>query len=326
MPITPLLLWLCGFAASLFFLYDASLSPPQAGALLAAATGIFFYCIGTKRLLSRLIALTIGLCVGAVIANALRHVLLLLHANEILHSILIPTALALGIATALKAANEEMLLFSFGRLSSKQEAKKEREKTLVADAFALMDPRTIDLAASGLIDHRLLIPLFVVNHLKLDSAENPQAKQAIGFIKKLEELPELKVQYTDTDFSEESDLQIKMARLCHELHAHWLTSGKSRLRSAESTGIRIVDIDALSKALKPLREEGETLQIKIQRPGKEAGQGVGYLDDGTMVVVNGGGEYIGSTITAEVLSTKHTMAGRIIFCNVHENSHVGASL
>jgi uncharacterized protein YacL len=81
-------------------------------------------------------------------------------------------------------------------------------------------------------------------------------------------------------------------------------------------GITVVNIHALSNALKPLMEGGELIRIKIQRYGKEPRQGVGYLEDGTMVVVNGGGDYIGDTIEARVLSVKHTTSGRMIFCNV----------
>ena len=84
---------------------------------------------------------------------------------------------------------------------------------------------------------------------------------------------------------------------------------------ASIEGIRIINIHSLSNALKPLMQAGEFIKIKMQRYGKEPRQGVGYLDDGTMVVVNGGGNYIGETIDAKVLSVKHTTSGRMIFCN-----------
>jgi uncharacterized protein YacL len=80
-------------------------------------------------------------------------------------------------------------------------------------------------------------------------------------------------------------------------------------------GVRVINLHTLSNALKPLMQAGEHIKIKIQRYGKEPRQGVGYLEDGTMVVVNGGGEYIGEIIDAKVLSVKHTSSGRMIFCN-----------
>ena len=84
---------------------------------------------------------------------------------------------------------------------------------------------------------------------------------------------------------------------------------------ASIEGIKVVNLHTLSNALKPLMQAGEFIKIKIQRYGKEHRQGVGYLEDGTMVVVNGGGKYIGETIDAQVLSVKHTSSGRMVFCN-----------
>ena len=91
---------------------------------------------------------------------------------------------------------------------------------------------------------------------------------------------------------------------------------------ASIEGIRIINIHTLSNALKPLMQAGEFIKIKIQRYGKEPRQGVGYLDDGTMVVVNGGGNYIGEAIDAKVLSVKHTTSGRMIFCNAMDEEHL----
>jgi len=84
---------------------------------------------------------------------------------------------------------------------------------------------------------------------------------------------------------------------------------------ASIEGVRIINLHSLSNALKPLMETGEMITIKVQRYGKEPRQGVGYLDDGTMVVINGGGSFIGEVIEAQVLSVKHTSSGRMIFCN-----------
>jgi uncharacterized protein YacL len=85
-------------------------------------------------------------------------------------------------------------------------------------------------------------------------------------------------------------------------------------------GITVVNIHALSNALKPLMEGGELIRIKIERPGKEPRQGIGYLEDGTMVVVNGGGDFMNETIEARVLSVKRTSTGRMIFCNVADKT------
>src|ERR1044072_7233269 len=102
------------------------------------------------------------------------------------------------------------------------------------------------------------------------------------------------------------------------MNTNIITSDINRIQQASIEGVRIINIHLLSNALKPLTQAGEFINIKIQRYGKEPRQGVGYLDDGTMVVVNGGAEFIGETIKAQVLSVKHTSSGRMIFCNAAE--------
>jgi uncharacterized protein YacL len=134
-------------------------------------------------------------------------------------------------------------------------------------------------------------------------------------LKKLEALPNLALRYNDTDFPEVKDLTGKMARLARLIDANLLSADISRVQMGSMDGVRGINLHTLANALKPLMQAGEFIKIKIQRYGKEAEQGVGYLEDGTMVAVNGGGRYIGETIECRVLSVKHTTAGRMIFCN-----------
>lgn len=145
-----------------------------------------------------------------------------------------------------------------------------------------------------------------------------KCRRALESIKKLEVITHLDLRFNDTDFPETADNFAKLTRLARLLDAHLLTADLGRLQMSSIEGIRIINIHALSNALKPLMQAGENIKIKIQRYGKEPRQGVGYLEDGTMVVVNGGGDYIGEVIDARVLSVKHTSSGRMIFCNAEE--------
>lgn len=199
----------------------------------------------------------------------------------------------------------------------------EKTKDILIDASALSDPRMIDLAASGLLDHRLIVPRFLLKELHEqeeagDEMARAKARRALEVVKKLETLPELHLRYHDMDFPEIKEAQAKMLRLARLLDANVLTADSQRIQTPSLEGVRIINIHSLSNAIKPLMQKGEFLKIKIQRYGKEDRQGVGYLEDGTMVVVNGGGDFIGETIKARVLSVKHTTSGRIIFCNVSE--------
>lgn len=216
----------------------------------------------------------------------------------------------------LRAADELYVSIPFIKLAPTTEKKKD----LLVDLSALSDPRLIDLAASGLLDHQLIIPRFMIKELYAQSEMGDEtlkgrARRSLDVLKKLEGFPSLELRYNDTDFPDVKELSGKFIRLARLLDANILNADMSRIQTATVEGIRIINIHALSNALKPLTQSGELIKIKIQRYGKEPRQGVGYLEDGTMVVVNGAGSYIGETIAAQVLSVKHTSSGRLIFCN-----------
>ena len=198
-----------------------------------------------------------------------------------------------------------------------------KKKDILIDISVLTDPRIIDLASSGMLDHHLILPRFVVKELQLqlenpDEAVKTKARRCLDVIKKLENLPSLDMRYVDTDFPEIKDIMSKLVRAARFLDTNIITSDINRIQQSTIEGVLIINIHMLSHALKPITQAGEVLNIKIQRYGKEARQGVGYLDDGTMVVVNGGAEFIGETIKAHVLSVKHTTSGRMIFCNASD--------
>jgi len=223
----------------------------------------------------------------------------------------------LGTIMTLRSSDELYISIPFVRLTQAAQKKKD----LVVDVSVLADPRIIDLAATGILDHQLILPRFVIKELYAQAEMGEEltkgrAKKCLEVIKKLESVPNLEFRYNDTDFPEVKDLMGKIVRLARLLDANILSADISRVQMATIEGITVVNIHALSNALKPLMEGGELIKIKIQRYGKEPRQGVGYLEDGTMVVVNGGGDYIGDTIEARVLSVKHTTSGRMIFCNV----------
>lgn len=222
----------------------------------------------------------------------------------------------LGTLMTLRASDELYVSIPFVKFTPIAQKKKD----LIIDASVLADARIIDLAASGMIDHHLVLPRFLLKDLYAqaevsDELTRNKAKRSLEVVKKLEQLTGLEMRFNDTDFPEVSDSMSKLLRLARLLDGNILTADISRVQISAIEGVRIINIHALSNALKPLMQAGEKIKIKIQRYGKEPRQGVGYLEDGTMVVVNGGGSFIGDTIDALVLSVKHTTSGRMIFCN-----------
>jgi len=239
---------------------------------------------------------------------------------EIIKIALFIFGLYLGTLMTLRASDELYVSIPFVKFT----AIAQKKKDIIIDSSILADSRIVDLASSGLIDHHLIIPRFTIKELYAqaelgDEQTKAKAKRCLDALKKLEEIPTLEPRYNDTDFPEIKDQTGKLLRLARLLDANILTADISRIESATIEGIRIINLHTLSNALKPLMQAGEQIKIKIQRYGKEPRQGVGYLDDGTMVVVNGGGDFIGETIEAQVLSVKHTSSGRMIFCNAFDS-------
>ena len=307
-------------------------------ALIGIGLGIVFTCIlmGFDLLFKRfnlrsyniaIIGLFIGYLMGRALVLILDVVLDISAASfimkpQILEIIKIGLFLFgtyLGTMFALRSSDELYVSIPFVKFTPLAQKKKD----ILVDVSTLSDSRIIDLANSGLVDQHLIIPRFIMKELYADAetgdeSTKSKARKSLETIKKLEELPGLNIRYNDTDFPEVKDQLNKLVRLARLIDANILTADISRVQIATIEGVRIINLHSLSNALKPLMQAGEKLTIKIQRYGKEERQGVGYLDDGTMVVVNGGGDYIGEIIEVQVLSVKHTASGRMIFCNTIE--------
>jgi uncharacterized protein YacL len=222
----------------------------------------------------------------------------------------------LGTIMTLKASDELYVSIPFVKFAPTAQKKKD----LIVDSSVLSDARIIDFAATGILDHVMIIPRFLIKEIYAhseigDELTKAKAKKSLEVIKKLEAIENLDLRFNDTDFPEVKDIHGKLIRLSRLIDANILTADISKIQMATIEGIKIINLHTLSNALKPLMQAGEFIKIKIQRYGKEPRQGVGYLDDGTMVVVNGGGKFIGEIIDAQVLSVKHTSSGRMVFCN-----------
>lgn len=220
-------------------------------------------------------------------------------------------AIFLGMMMTFRYASEISVSIPFVKFI----AKNPHNREILLDVSTLSDGRIIDLCSTGLLDNRLVCPRFLVREISQQQEEGDKAKNALETLIKLESIPELQLRFDDTDFPEIKESSNKVLKLARFLDADVLTADMSRLQISSIEGVRIININYLSHALKPLMHRGEYLKIQIQRHGKEEKQGVGYLEDGTMVVVNGGGEFLGALISARVVSIKHTSAGRMIFCN-----------
>lgn len=196
-------------------------------------------------------------------------------------------------------------------------------RKFIPDQSVLEDGRVVDLARTGLFDGQIVVPSFLPRELKMqseigDEVSKAKARKALEALRRLESLPRIGIQFKEIAPPETVELDDKILHSAKLLNASLLTNENSPLR-AEANQNMFLAIDTIANALRPPIPKGEVLSIKIQRLGKEPKQGIGYLEDGTMVVVNGGGDFLGRNVKTQVLSQKYSSSGKIVFCNVRED-------
>ena len=188
----------------------------------------------------------------------------------------------------------------------------------VLDASALIDGRIADMARMGFVEGELIVPGFVLEALRQDAASadsvrRQRGKRGLDTLTALQAEEQLSVRVTDGQDSGPADTELRLLRLAKESGAAVLVSGHGLDKLAAASGVPVLNLMALAAALRPVILSGEKLQVQVVRAGKEPGQGVGYLPDGTMIVVEEGDSLIGQTAEVTVTSALQTSAGRMIF-------------
>ena len=188
----------------------------------------------------------------------------------------------------------------------------------ILDTSAIIDGRIADVCETGFVEGSLVVPQFVLQELQhIADAHDPlrraRGKRGFEILERLQRMPKLKVEVRELDFPEVREVDGKLMELARALSAKILTNDANLSRVAKLRGIEVLNINELAGALRPVALPGEPMRVLVVREGKEAGQGVGYLDDGTMVVVDGGRRYLSQTVEVTVTSVLQTTAGRMIF-------------
>lgn len=188
----------------------------------------------------------------------------------------------------------------------------------VLDTSAIIDGRIYDVALSGFLEGCLVVPRFVIEELRhiadsSDFVRRSKGRRGLDILAKMQKNPGIQIKIHEGDFPEEKEVDMKLLRLCRELNACIVTNDYNLNKVAELQGVKVLNVNDLTNAVKVVVFPGETLRIAIIRGGKEEGQGVGYLEDGTMVVVEGAEHDIGQEIEVIVTSVFQTSAGRMIF-------------
>ena len=268
----------------------------------------------------------IGLIVGLITAALLAYPISLLPSpfGSILPFIAVLLFGYLGIVLFVSREKDLQKIFrGFPKSSSDTDEKSDTTglqdtRRILVDTSAIIDGRIADIAKTGFIPGRLLIPRFVLNELQYvsDSADNlrrQRGRRGMEVLSELQKETAVPVTITDIDVEGVREVDERLVVLARQLSCPILTNDYNLNRVAELQGVTVLNINELANAVKAILLPGENLEMKIIQEGKEYGQGVGYLEDGTMVVVEDGHKFIGKTIDITVTKVLQTAAGRMIF-------------
>ena len=186
------------------------------------------------------------------------------------------------------------------------------------DTSVIIDGRIADICETGFIDGALLIPEFVLEELQhiadsSDALKRVRGRRGLDILQRIRTESKMEVEITSQDFDDIAEVDSKLVRLAQVVGGKLITNDFNLNKVAELRDVPVLNINELSNAVKPVVIPGETMRVSVVKEGKEPGQGVAYLDDGTMIVIENGRRHINNTIEVEVTSALQTAAGRMIF-------------
>jgi len=269
----------------------------------------------------------IGLMLGLIIANLLA--LSFLHVPQMQLSFYFHLCLCLvfgylGIVIALKKKEDLLKTFSFVKVQSDVKGKVGPNDKIL-DTSVIIDGRIADICEAGFIEGTLVIPRFVLKELQKiadssDGLKRNRGRRGLDVLNKIRTKINVPVRIDETDFPDIKEVDGKLVRLGKISGGKIFTNDFNLNKVAELEGVTVLNINELAEALKPVVLPGEEISVHINKEGKEFNQGVGYLDDGTMVVVDDGQDFIGQKVKVIVSSVLQTTAGRMIFAKLEGSS------
>jgi uncharacterized protein YacL len=317
-----------GFAA--YFLHPFNLEGPVAAAVgVVSGIAVVVFEIRIKQVsMRRLIGAAFGSVLGILGAYLISLVLekaMPDSDNTVPFLEVLILALMTYCGLVVGAAKGEMLnLAALGGLFGGEKASKNSFKIL--DTSVIIDGRIADISETGFIDGALVIPQFVLRELQLvadssDSMKRNRGRRGLDVLQRIQKMPQLNIQIVEDDFPNVRDVDMKLIELAKVYACKIVTNDFNLNKIAQLHGVEVLNINELANALKPVVLPGETMRVFILKEGKEYNQGVAYLDDGTMVVVDNARKMISKTIDVAVTSVLQTTAGKMIFGRFDERTH-----
>lgn len=290
------------------------------GALVIIITEILMRRTSVTGLSAAVFGLIYGLIMAVLVSFALNMVPMSAVLRSSLRVVLMLVFCYLGMVIAMRGKDEFNLVIPYVRLA-RQEMSTE---LIILDTSVIIDGRITDISQTKFVEGRFLIPRFVLKELQQiadskDSLKRNRGRRGLEVLSKIQKNPHVDVRIHEDDFPDLADVDAKLIKLAKILNAKIFTNDFNLSKVAELQGIKVLNINELANALKPIVLPGEMLEVKIVKEGKEHNQGIGYLDDGTMIVVENGKQLLGQTIKSTVTSVLQTTAGRMIFAKPENN-------
>lgn len=266
-------------------------------------------------------AAVFGLLFGLILSKLITSAFLLVPMSPMLgQSVQLAFTLVfcyLGMIMALRSKDEFSVIIPY--IKFEQEGK--TEDLVLLDTSVIIDGRIADITKTRFIDGKFIIPRFVLKELQQiadsqDSLKRNRGRRGLDVLNKIQKSANINVMIHEEDFPEIHEVDAKLVKLAKKIQAKIFTNDYNLNKVAELQGVTVLNINELANALKPVVLPGEVMEVRLVKEGKEYNQAVAYLDDGTMVVVEGSRRLIGQRIEAEVTSVIQTAAGRMIFAKL----------
>lgn len=281
----------------------------------------------------------LGLITGLVVGNLLAYPLTLIltgsHYLELAAYLLINLVIGyLGLSVGMKKG-DEFDTHGIARIFSPETKKDQPEnkqapqpqgrplQAIVIDTSVIIDGRIADVCETGFVEGEIVVPQFVLQELQYiadspDSTKRVRGKRGLDILKTLQKNEKVAVKILDKDYPEIKEVDSKLVALAMELQGRVLTNDANLTKIAELRGVKVLSMNRLATALKPVAMPGEVMNILVLKEGKEHGQGIGYLEDGTMVVIDNAKEHLGKNVDVAITSVLQTTGGRMIFSRLKD--------
>ena len=272
---------------------------------------------------------TLGLLVGLVFATLIGVPISRIHfvIGPILFILIDLIGALVGIKIFIKRKDDILnLLTSIKKNGIRDKKNKHNEKICpkILDTSVIIDGRIFDICQTGFVEGPLVIPGFVSNELRhisdsADGLKRNRGRRGLDILNKIQKELSIETQIYEEDFPEIAEVDAKLLKLAQVLNGKVVTNDFNLNKVAEFQGVPVLNINELANAIKPVLLPGEEMKVVVMKDGKEASQGIAYLDDGTMIVVEGGRKFISEEIMVVVTSVLQTAAGRMIFAKPKES-------